>query len=52
MNRALSPPSGFNAFYWECLEKYISERSETQFSHGICPECARQLYPDLYRDKS
>jgi hypothetical protein len=29
---------------WIPIESYISDRSETQFSHGICPECAKQLY--------
>jgi len=33
--------------YWEKIERYISERSSVQFSHGICPECAQKLYPDL-----
>jgi len=32
--------------YWNQLEKYIQERSGTQFSHGICPECAKKHYPD------
>lgn len=32
---------------WQILEKYISQRSEAQFSHGICPECLRKHYPDL-----
>jgi hypothetical protein len=36
---------------WEQMEKYITEHSLAQFSHGICPDCARQLYPDLYNDK-
>jgi len=36
--------------YWNQIEKYIGERSNAQFSHGICPECAKKLYPefDLY----
>jgi PAS domain S-box-containing protein len=33
--------------YWNQLEKYIHEHSEAQFSHSICPECAKQLYSDL-----
>lgn len=33
--------------YWQMLEKYISSHSEAQFSHGICPDCAQNLYPDL-----
>ncbi|HOD64687.1 MAG TPA: hypothetical protein PKO04_10525, partial [Smithellaceae bacterium] len=33
--------------YWEKIERYIGERSSVRFSHGICPECAQKLYPDL-----
>nr|WP_320132238.1 PAS domain-containing protein [uncultured Holophaga sp.] len=25
--------------YWQCLEQYIREHSDADFSHGICPEC-------------
>lgn len=32
---------------WEHLERYISKRSETQFSHGICPSCHKIHYSDL-----
>lgn len=32
---------------WQAMEGYISQRSEADFSHGICPECARIHYPDL-----
>lgn len=37
--------------YWNQIESYIREHSEAEFSHGICPECARKLYPtyDLER---
>jgi len=34
--------------YWQQLEKYLGKHSEAQFSHGICPDCAQKLYPDLY----
>ena len=30
---------------WEVMEKYITAHSEAQFSHSVCPECARQIYP-------
>ena len=30
---------------WEVMEKYITAHSEAQFSHSVCPECARKLYP-------
>ncbi len=33
--------------YWNRIEKYIEERSAASFSHGICPDCAKMLYPDL-----
>jgi DNA-binding NtrC family response regulator len=32
--------------YWNQLEAYISDHSEADFSHGICPECAKKLYPE------
>ncbi len=34
--------------YWNQLEAYIKDHSEAQFTHGICPECARKHYPDFY----
>lgn len=33
--------------YWNRIESYISRHSKVVFSHGICPDCARKLYPDL-----
>ena len=30
---------------WQQMEAFISDRSEAEFSHGICPECAKKLYP-------
>jgi PAS domain-containing protein len=35
--------------YWQQIEAYIRDRSEAEFSHAICPECARRLYPDIFR---
>jgi|GEM_PF-624345 len=34
--------------YWNEIEQYISDHSDLQLSHGICPECVGQLYPELY----
>ncbi|MBI5641308.1 MAG: response regulator [Nitrospirae bacterium] len=34
--------------YWSQIEEYISEHSEAEFSHGICPDCMKKLYPELY----
>ena len=33
--------------YWNQIESYIMARSEVEFTHGICQECAKKLYPDL-----
>jgi PAS domain S-box-containing protein len=33
--------------YWNQIEAYIRERSDAEFSHSICPDCAKDLYSDL-----
>jgi len=35
--------------HWEQLEAYIAHHSSTQFSHSICPSCAAQEYPDMFK---
>ncbi|MFH1459846.1 MAG: hypothetical protein ABIG64_05675 [Candidatus Omnitrophota bacterium] len=30
--------------YWNQIERYITDHSETEFTHGICPDCAKALY--------
>lgn len=32
---------------WQAIESYIKEHSNAEFTHGICPECTKALYPDL-----
>jgi DNA-binding response OmpR family regulator len=34
--------------YWTTIESYISKHSEAEFSHGMCLDCAKKLYPDIY----
>jgi hypothetical protein len=34
--------------YWNEIEAYIRDHSEADFSHSICPDCAKKLYPELY----
>ena len=36
---------------WQPLESYIQAHSEAKFSHGVCPDCLRKLYPDYYPDE-
>lgn len=38
--------------YWNRIESYISRHSEAKFSHGICPDCAKKLYPEIYSNKN
>lgn len=38
--------------YWKRVEEYITEKTDSSFTHGICEDCARKLYPELERDKS
>jgi PAS domain S-box-containing protein len=33
--------------YWTQIESYITSHSEADFSHGLCPECTKQLYPEF-----
>lgn len=32
---------------WEEVEAYVEKRLDVEFSHGLCPECIKRLYPDL-----
>lgn len=32
---------------WTQIESYVAARSDATFSHGVCPECLRRLYPDM-----
>ncbi len=36
-----------DAGYWHQVEMYVMERADVQFSHGICPDCVRKLYPEI-----
>ncbi len=37
--------------YWNQIEAYIQAHSQAEFTHSICRECARKLYPELYSDE-
>jgi hypothetical protein len=38
--------------YWEKVEIYISKHSEAEFSHSICPNCAKTIYPGFSCSKN
>jgi two-component system cell cycle response regulator len=33
--------------YWRQIEEYLQQHADVEFSHGLCPECIRKLYPDF-----
>lgn len=36
--------------YWNQLESYLITHSDAQLSHCLCPECMKELYPDIYEE--
>jgi uncharacterized membrane protein len=38
--------------YWTRIEWYIRDHSEADFTHGLCPECAMRLYPEIRKHMS
>ncbi|HSO19506.1 MAG TPA: response regulator [Desulfosarcina sp.] len=37
---------------WQQIEAYIANHSDADFTHGICPDCAHRLYPELYENNT
>ncbi|HBA60943.1 MAG TPA: hypothetical protein DCZ92_09000 [Elusimicrobia bacterium] len=38
--------------YWDRVETYVSKHTEARFSHGLCPDCVKKIYPDYAEDKN
>jgi sensor domain CHASE-containing protein len=36
--------------YWNQIESYIYMHSDAKFSHGMCPDCFKRLYPEIYEE--
>jgi PleD family two-component response regulator len=36
---------------WVQIESYIKNNSDADFTHGVCPDCAVKLYPNLFSNK-
>jgi len=30
---------------WEAVESYIKDNSDADFTHGLCPDCAKKFFP-------
>ncbi len=39
-----------DAGYWHQVEEYLSAHSEVDFSHGLCPDCLKRLFPEYYEE--
>jgi PAS domain-containing protein len=37
--------------YWQGVEGYLSQRTNIDFSHTMCPECMQRLYPDIVQSQ-
>lgn len=33
--------------YWENVADYLKDHTDLEFTHSICPDCAKKLYPNL-----
>lgn len=38
--------------YWEQVDVYLQQHGGTKFSHGICPDCLHEMYPDIAEEVS
>jgi DNA-binding response OmpR family regulator len=38
--------------YWSQVESYIARHSEATFTHSLCPDCMKKLYPDILPDEA
>jgi PAS domain S-box-containing protein len=38
--------------YWHQVDDYVTRHSDATFSHGICPDCMKTLYPDYTKSGS
>lgn len=36
-----------DAGYWQQVEEYLMDRTDAQFTHSICPDCLKKLYPGV-----
>jgi phosphoserine phosphatase RsbU/P len=41
-----------DAGYWQQVEVYVRDHTEAEFSHDICPECMKKLYPEYCKNSN
>jgi GAF domain-containing protein len=37
--------------FWQQVDVYIRDHTEVEFSHGLCPDCLKKLYPGFSQDE-
>ena len=37
--------------FWHDIKHFVQERSKTEFTHGICPDCIEKYYPEMNNEK-
>ena len=37
--------------FWQPIERYLMNHTEHEFSHGICPKCRQELYPEVFQQE-
>jgi hypothetical protein len=35
--------------FWQSVENYFKVHLNLDFSHGVCPECAKRIFPELHK---
>lgn len=38
--------------YWNQIEEFIQTHSEAEFTHSFCPDCMKNLYPEVFQDEA
>jgi len=33
--------------YWQSVEVYIPAHTQAEFTHSICPDCAKKYFPEV-----
>lgn len=37
--------------YWSSVEQFLQEHTDAMLTHGLCPKCAHELYPDIFSEQ-
>ena len=37
--------------FWKGVSAYFAEQTDAKFTHGICPNCVEELYPEIHKKR-